>query len=326
MSKIPLIMDVDTGSDDAVALILAHLSGQYDLLGVTTIFGNAGVEETTRHTLQTLELLRSPVPVYSGCHEPLARRLYDEGNPIGPGENRRVAADGSAIGFHEVFDLPQPQRKPEQKNAVTFLIETLRTAPQPVTIIATGALTNLACAWLLAPEAFANIDRLIIMGGGIALSNKTAAAEGNFFRDPEAARMILECGADLTLLTLDATHSAALNRADLERIRAIGSPLSDFTVHVAETRMAAYRELQPLNGELAVLHDPACVLFCLNKNLAAQSRRYRATVSIDHGETAGALIADPRAAAYDQGNLLAVTQIDKDRFLSDLISLLKKAP
>ena len=108
---------------------------------------------------------------------------------------------------------------------------------------------------------------------------------------------------------------------------AVGKPPEDMDLlSYLPPFMAAYRELQPLNGELAVLHDPACVLFCLNKNLAAQSRRYRATVSIDHGETAGALIADPRAAAYDQGNLLAVTQIDKDRVLSDLISLLKKAP
>lgn len=323
MSKIPLIMDVDTGSDDAVALILAHLSGRFDLLGVTTVFGSAGVEETTLHTLQTLELLGSPAPVYSGCHEPLARRLYDEGDPIGAGENRRAAPDGTVIGFHEVFDLPQPQRKAEQKNAVTFLVETLRTAPQPVTIIATGALTNLTCAWLLAPEVFANIHRLIVMGGGIALSNKTAAAEGNFFRDPEAARMILASGVDLTLVPLDATHSAALEPQDLERIRAVDNPLAQFTAQVVETRMAAYKALQPLDGQLAVLHDPACVLLALDEKVAAQTHRCQATVSIDHGESAGALLLDRRFSAQDQGNLLAVTRLDKERFLADLLTLLQ---
>lgn len=318
-----VIFDVDTGSDDAVALIAAVRSTKLQILGISTVFGSAPLDETTRHTLQILDLLKVEIPVYSGCHEALARRFYDDGRPVGVGENKRIGAGGNVVGFHEVFDLPEPQRIPEAKNGVTFLRETLRDAQEGITVIATGALTNLACAWLLDPDAFRNVEELVVMGGGINLTNKTAAAEGNFLRDPEAARILLESGVKITLITLDATHSAALGAEDLERLETLENPLARFTSGVVKTRMRAYRELQCLGEEdQAVLHDLACVLYLLDSDLILESRNCQATVSLDYGESAGALVVDRRAAAYGKGTLYVVTRLDRKRFMDDLMKLL----
>lgn len=324
MSRRKIIFDVDTGSDDAVALIAAVRSCAFQILGISTVFGSVPVEVTTQHTLQILDLLDMSIPVYSGCHEALARRIYDGGEPVGAGANRRTEADGTVVGFHEVFDLPACRRNPEVKNGVTFLRETLRDTKEKVTIVATGALTNLACAWLLDPDSFQNVEELVVMGGGIQLTNKTAAAEGNFLRDPEAARLILDSGINVTLLTLDATHSAPLYVSDLAQLDTLNNPLAHFTAGVVRTRMRAYRELQSLGGEdQAILHDLACVLYLLDQELVMEGRHYRATVSLDYGETAGALVVDRRADARDQGALYAVTRLDRERFVDDLVALLR---
>jgi inosine-uridine nucleoside N-ribohydrolase len=323
-SKRTVIFDVDTGSDDAAALICAVLSNQFDILGITSVWGAVPVKETTLHTLMVTELLRIELPIYQGCAQSMARGVYLPEIPVGVPGNQAVEPSGKTVGFHDVFYLPTPVQKACDTHAVTFLVESLRKTNMPVTVVATGALTNLGCALRLAPDIAASIDELVIMGGGVAISNKTMAAEGNFWRDPEAARIVLECGAKITLVPLDTTHEAATHLEEYEAIKTIGTDVSDFFAHIVHCRIQAYNQLQPLGEDnIAIMHDLVCVMLLLDHSLIREYRPACATISLDRGETSGQLVVDQRHI-HGKENITLALGINATYFNEQIINLLKK--
>src|SRR5579884_3029899 len=192
---VKVILDVDTGIDDALALILAVNSPEIEVVGVTCAAGNVGIDHVTRNTLAVLELAGSAAPVAVGPCKPLMATLQ------------------TATFFHGVngiagIELPAPTRAPVDVDAASFLVRSVREHPREVTLVAVAPLTNVALAVLKDPEFAANLDRLIVMGGAVGhVGNATAAAEANFRNDPEAAYAVVNAGAPLQLVDLAATHS-----------------------------------------------------------------------------------------------------------------------
>ncbi|WP_205857342.1 nucleoside hydrolase, partial [Phytoactinopolyspora endophytica] len=168
-----VVLDVDTGNDDAVAIMMAALHPDIDLIGCTTVGGNLSIEETTDNTLRVLDHVgRSDVPVYRGLRKPFAPRPY----PIAPSPP-----------IHEpTLPLPDPRSHARKTPAVEWLIETLRTTTEQITLVPVAPLTNIAAALTVAPEIREAVAEIVIMGGGHAFGNRTVSAEFNIYYDPIA--------------------------------------------------------------------------------------------------------------------------------------------
>ncbi len=217
-----LILDVDTGTDDAVAIMFAALHPELDLVACTTVNGNVEVHHCTDNTLRVLEHIgRADIPVYEGLSRPLVR--YDF--PVPRTEEDRAGK------FHgKTLPLPPTTLSKADMGAVEFLIETYRDATDEITLVPVAPLTNIAAALALYPKLVDRIPEVVIMGGGHEIGNVTPSAEFNIWADPEAAAIVLAAGfRKLTLVPLDATHRALLSRRDCARLRALGTPAGQAT-------------------------------------------------------------------------------------------------
>jgi purine nucleosidase len=213
-----LLIDTDTASDDAVALIMALRSESARVAAITTVAGNVTVEQATRNALYTAELCGSDVPVYPGAGRPLSRSL--------------VIADW----FHGRDGLgdqgyPEPRRVPEKQHAVDAILATVRENPG-LTLVTLGPLTNVALALAREPGLIRDIGRCVVMGGApCSEGNVTPAAEYNIWVDPEAARMVARSGLPIELAGCHLCRGeAALDPADIEHVLSIGTPLALFAI------------------------------------------------------------------------------------------------
>jgi inosine-uridine nucleoside N-ribohydrolase len=205
-----IILDCDPGHDDAIALLLALGSPELQLIGVTTVSGNQTLEKTTANAIRVLDHVgRGDVPVTAGAERPLVRERHTAAEVHG-----ETGLDGP--------DLPGPSRLPEPKHAVDWLADAVAASPDPVTLVATGPLTNVALFMARYPGLVSNLDRIVLMGGAIGEGNTTPAAEFNIWVDPEAADRVFQSGVDLTMVGLDVTHQALMTGAHAERFAASG--------------------------------------------------------------------------------------------------------
>jgi inosine-uridine nucleoside N-ribohydrolase len=202
-----VILDVDTGTDDAVAVMLAALHPEIELVACTTVFGNHDVARCTDNTLRVLDHIgRGDIPVHEGRGGPLV--------PVALAVDPMAEVSGTPLHLEEL-PLPPARSTVQSSPAVEVLIETLRATTEPITLVATGCLTNVAAAVAASPDIVAAVDDLRIMGGGHEIGNVTPSAEANIYRDPEAAAVVLGAGfRQLTLVLLDATHRALVTRDD----------------------------------------------------------------------------------------------------------------
>ncbi|MDQ3890183.1 MAG: nucleoside hydrolase [Actinomycetota bacterium] len=206
----PVLLDCDPGHDDAIALLLALASPELELLGVTTVAGNQTLEKTTANALRVLEFVgRTDVSVAAGAARPLMRELA-----VASAVHGETGLDGP--------DLPPARREPVNLHAVDFLAEKVTASDAPVTLVATGPLTNVALLLARHPERAGQLEGIVLMGGSIAEGNVTPAAEFNVWADPEAARRVFESGLEVTMIGLDVTHRALVKREHAERLRRAG--------------------------------------------------------------------------------------------------------
>jgi inosine-uridine nucleoside N-ribohydrolase len=207
---VPVLIDCDPGHDDAIALLLALASPEVELLGVTTVAGNQTLEKTTANAIRVLEFVgRGDVPVAAGAARPLVRDLY-----VAAYVHGKTGLDGPA--------LPPPRGGPVEEDAVDFIAGRVAASREPVTLVPTGPLTNVALLLARHPDAASRLRRIVLMGGAIAEGNVTPAAEFNVWADPEAAARVFASGLDITMIGLDVTHKALVTPADGDRLRALG--------------------------------------------------------------------------------------------------------
>ncbi len=248
-----LILDVDTGTDDAVAIMLAALHPALELVACTTVNGNTAVENCTNNTLRVLDHIGMPkIPVYQGLSRPLARRDF----PVS-----RKEGDQSSRIHGPILPLPDTTLKAQSGSAVEFLIETYRAATEEIALVPVGPLSNIAAALALDPKFVKNVPEVVIMGGAHAHGNVTAAAEFNIWGDPEAAAMVFQAGfAKITLVPLDATYKGALSRTHSGILEALGTPAGTAAATFINHRIASYDSIQPLpTPGFAPIHDALAV-------------------------------------------------------------------
>ncbi len=205
-----IILDCDPGHDDAIALLLALASPELELLGVTTVAGNQTLAKTTANAIRVLDHVDRPaVPVAAGVDRPLVRE-------------RRVAAEVHGDTGLDGPALAPPSRRPDALHAIDWIAHAVREHPQPVTLVATGPLTNVALFLARYPELGPRLERIVLMGGAIGEGNVTPAAEFNIWVDPEAAARVFTSGIDLTMVGLDVTHRALMTPAHAARLASAG--------------------------------------------------------------------------------------------------------
>lgn len=215
MQKIPVVMDVDTGVDDACALLLAALHPGIDLRAVTCVGGNTDVGQVTRNTLAVLGVAgRDGVPVGRGAERPLIERAVHA---------RHVHGDDGMGDLGWVHTT----REPDPRHAVELLRDVLSAATEPVTLVPTAPMTNIALLARTYPEALRSVGRIVFMGGAAQRGNATASAEFNVFHDPEATAIVLDVAAErgipVTMYGLDVFYEPTVTRAEAQQLLASGS-------------------------------------------------------------------------------------------------------
>lgn len=243
-----VILDVDTGVDDALALLLAARSPHLNLIAATCVHGNVALDKVLPNTLNVLHHAgRDDVPVAPGMDRPLVEP---------PQHAHGVHGDNGIAGI----DLPASPRPPEAAHAVEFLRRAILDAPRPVTLVPLAPMTNIAALLTQYPEVGANIDRIVFMGGAIGMGNATPTAEFNVRHDPESADAVIQSGIPTLMYGLDVFHRVHLTRPDAETLAASNDPAASLAGRLLLAQMQRFRRDTALIGDagcLATVIDPA---------------------------------------------------------------------
>jgi purine nucleosidase len=283
-----ILIDTDTASDDAVALIMALRSPEVSVLAITVVAGNVPVEQATQNALYTAEICDSTVPVFRGAAAPLIRPLED------------------AVWFHGRDGLGDHGYEPAARTAapgfaVDAIVRTVAGNPG-IEIITLGPLTNLALALQQWPQLAANVSRCVVMGGAPCCEgNVTPAAEFNFWVDPEAARVVLRSQLPIELVGWQLSRgTAVVNAAEIEEILTLGTSFAHFAIQSNSTAATAYK-IQ--TGELGIaLPDPVAMAILLDPALALVCSGHYMDVQVDSGITRGMSVVDRLGVAKDARN------------------------
>lgn len=320
---LPVILDVDTGVDDACALILATLHPELDLRAVTCVGGNAPLPEVVRSTLTVLEACgKTTVPVGAGASHPLLER---------PVYARHVHGnDGMAdLGW------PAPLGTVDPRHAVDLLRETIDAAAAegtPVTLVPLAPMTNIALLARMYPESFARIARIVFMGGGAMVSNATASAEFNVFHDPEATAIVLDASVDhhvpVTMYGLDVFYGPRITLADADELAALdergpgalGAGLMRFMSQRFEGDSATIGDA----GAVAMLVDPGAVRTeRLPVRVELSGTWTRGRTIVDTRDWSGDMDHDPHGLAHAQVDV--ALEIDGPRLARLWLDTIRKA-
>lgn len=330
--KHKIIMDVDTGSDDAVALILAMLDDTFDLLGVTSVGGNLEVKLTTENTLRMVEFCEKQdrVGVYRGADLPLVSTLLPTTAQSQLPLPRR---EGVSVpeGLHHAAHIPTPKFtiKEQDDCAVVWLINTLRAAGDgEITLVAVGPLTNIALAVRADPRIVPKVKELVIMGGAEQYAGSNSmCAEFNAWVDPEALEIVLQAGFKTTLVPLDATFSAYITPSDAERIRAVGTPQADMLADLILKYGTAsmLKGIDPEGETHIPIHD-ALALCSVRYPQVLKRKDACCHVDISGGHAYGQTILDRRRGeSAPEPNCEFAFGADRELFLSWIVDVLTKA-
>ena len=301
---VPLILDCDPGHDDAFAILLAAGSPLADLRSITTVGGNGTLRSVTDNALRvcTLAGIRD-VPVAAGAAGPLRGELH-------------TAADVHGESGLDGPELPEADIELDPRPAVELMADVLRAASEPVTLVATGPLTNVALLLESAPDVHELIARIVWMGGSRGRDNRTPYAEFNAWVDPEAAEIVIAGDVPFTLVGLHLTHQALATPEIVERIRGVGGLLADVAADWLGYFSSTYRAIW---GFDAPLHDPCALAIALDPSLARFEDAFVA-IETDGTWTRGATVIDPFGRLGREPNAQVAMDLDVDRFWAMLVA------
>ncbi len=302
MRKIPLILDGDPGHDDAIAWMLCRASDKLTIRAVTTESGNQTIEKTTYNARRVCTLLGIDVPIAMGAPRPLYAAPVTAGNIHGTS-----GLDGPA--------LPEPVMDTVDLVGWELMANVLAQSEEPVTILATGALTNVALLLKNRPEVKEKIGRISLMGGGLNHGNWTPAAEFNILIDAEAADIVFRSGIPLLMSGLDVTERALVLPEDFEAIRRVDNPVART---VADWLDFFFRFHRDIGYTGAPLHDPVAVVALLHPEILTMKELY---VEIETGGKwcRGATVGDFGGITGKAPNVTAALDIDRAAFVRLLI-------
>ena len=303
MSARKIVLDCDPGHDDAIAIMLACASPEIELLGVTTVAGNVTLEHTTRNALRVLDLLgRADIPVAAGRDGPLIRKL----------STAAVMHGESGLAGPLEFE---PSRSQSHLTALQLIEEVLRQAGEPITLVATGPLTNIADVVRQLPEVHHLIAEIVIMGGAVELGNWTPAAEFNIWVDPDAAKIVFEAGIPLTMIGLEVTHQAWLSDAHADHLRGTGRA-GQYVAELLDHFVKFHQDRFGWPG--APIHDAVTIAHLIDPTLVTTLAM---NVQIDTNSSLcmGRTVADRWSVTGLPTNVNVGLDIDRDRFVTLLL-------
>lgn len=269
--KRKIILDCDPGHDDAFAILLAGNNPQFDLLGITVASGNQTLEKTGRNALNLTQYLKIDVPVCLGAKNPIIKQVE-----VCEAIHGDTGLDG--------FDFPQLTKEYDKRSAMEFMIESILSSTDKVTVITTGPMTNLALAIRMNPEILNNIEEIVLMGGSYQNGNVTPAAEFNIFCDPEAAYICFNSGAKVTMVGLDVTRKVKVYDHIIDRMEKIGNQASDLFVKLMRVFNENHKKVFGFDG--SPLHDPVTIAYLMNKELL-ETKFLHCDIDISHGTSYG---------------------------------------
>ncbi|BEL09311.1 pyrimidine-specific ribonucleoside hydrolase RihA [Actinoplanes sichuanensis] len=303
-----MIVDCDPGHDDALALLLAAGDPRARLLGVTTVAGNQTLDKTTRNALRVLALAGvRDVPVAAGCDRPLVGELT-------------VAEDIHGASGLDGPDLDVPVAEVVGVHAVELMRRLITDAAEPVTVVATGPLTNVALLLRRHPEVMPGIGRIVFMGGSTERGNTTPYGEFNIVTDPEAADIVLRSGLPLTMIGLNVTHQAPATGEIIDEFRGMGTRLGAICAELMMFFAATYHRV--FGFEHPPVHDPIAVARVLDPSIV---RTVAAPVSIELAGafTRGATVVDLHHRTGRPSNVDVAVGLDVDAFWRLLLAAVR---
>ena len=306
-----VILDVDTGTDDAVALMTAALSPDLELVGATTVNGNTTLDYTTENTLRVFDWIGMPeIPVHRGMDRPLARSQV---------------ARGMATRIHgDMLDLPAASKAELRPgHAVDWLIDTYLESDGDIVLCPVGPLTNIAVAIQKEPRILEAIPQIVIMGGAHDHGNMTASAEFNIWLDPEAARIVVNCGRPIRMIPLDATHRALVSTEDAGRLRALGTPAGEAAARFVLKRIDGYDATQPMphRAGAAPVHDALAVCSIIDPSIVT-TEHIPVDVEVYAELSVGRTVCDFRFRSGKPANVDFAMDADEPKFVSMLLEIL----
>jgi len=251
----PIIIDTDPGVDDAMAILMALASPELDVLALTTVFGNAATDRTTRNALAILETVdRADIPVAAGATDPIAVP-FKGAVPFVHGENGLGGTRPIA-----------PTNEITEASAAETLYTLAAERPGEVTLLALGPLTNLAVALETHPDLVELVDEVVVMGGNaLAPGNATPVAEANINNDPEAADLVFGAGWPITMVGLDVTHQVNLPGAVIDTITSAPNPGARLLAEAIPLYRAFFEATNDIDG--IYVHDPSTVAYLLEPDI-----------------------------------------------------------
>lgn len=293
----PVVLDCDPGHDDALAILLAHAA--LDLRAITTVAGNQTLAKVTDNArrIATLAGIRE-VPIAAGAERPHTRMLT-------------VAHDVHGESGLDGAELPEPEVPLSEESATALIGEVIERSSEPITLLATGPLTNVSDLLRELPDPRSAIDRIVLMGGSTGRGNTQPYAEFNIYVDPEAAAAVFASGLPITMMGLDVTHQALATEEVRARIRALGTPLARTFADLLGFFAGTYRELWGLPAP--PLHDPVAVAYAIDPSLV-ECVDASVVVETDGEFTRGATVVDLHARTGRPVNARVGMRLDADRF------------
>ncbi|MGH9067980.1 MAG: nucleoside hydrolase [Acidimicrobiales bacterium] len=302
-----IILDCDPGHDDALAILLAHGCPEIDLVGITTVAGNQTLDKTTLNARRVCTVAGiTGVPICAGSARPLIRPLVTAAHIHG-----ESGLDGHHFG--------PPEVAVSDEHAVDFIIRTLLASDGDVTLVPVGPLTNLALAVRREPRIVEAAAGVVLMGGSATRGNTTPAAEFNIFVDPEAAAVVFGAGWPLTMVGLDLTHQAGASAQVVDRVVALGTPVSRMVVDLLSFFRDTYRRGEGKPDP--PVHDPCAVARVARPELVGVEPAHVA-VETAGALTAGMTVTDFRVGPDRPANAEVATRLDRDGFWSLVLDAL----
>ncbi|NMM94072.1 nucleoside hydrolase [Bifidobacterium oedipodis] len=305
-----LILDLDTGIDDALAIAYALGSSEVELIGITGTYGNVKVDDGVRNSLAITDLFGHPeVKVYRGLPHASAAESF------AVSDISRLIHGSNGIGD---VDIPDSSREPESESAVDFIIDAVKTYGKDLVYVPTGPMTNIDAAIAKAPEIINEIGAIVLMGGALTVcGNVSPWAEANIDQDPDAANRLFRSGAPATMVGLDVTLKTLLTYQQTQRWRDLGTKAGNFLADMTDYYIRAYEVASPHLGGCG-LHDPLAVGVAVDPTLV---RTFDLNMQVDvQGATRGRTIGDNTRLNDPVKTMKVAVDVDARRFLNEFMT------
>jgi len=309
-----MILDVDTGIDDALAILLALLSPDIKVEGLTTGHGNINADQATENTLRLIQLANCgyEVPVAKGADKPLERE-YDGGVPHIHGSN----GIGDAI-------IPETRQRPVTETAAQFIVRTVNENPGEITLVTVGRLTNLALALKLDPSIGSKCKKVIVMGGNVYVpGNATPLSEANLHGDPEAAAFVFASNAHITVVGLDISQQTRLTQAHLDLLNRQATEKNRDIIQFLNDSLDIYFDFYEQSNQFireCPMHDPLAVLVAINPSLV-KVEKLNAVIDTTSELNAGMIVTDRRVRSTVGRPINFCVDVDSARAMNELLSV-----